>query len=51
MKIEQITNEFISIFHTKTTEENLLKKILDHMNSYQQILDKVKNDDEMLIMF
>jgi hypothetical protein len=51
MKIQQIVNDLVSIFHTQTPEQRLsimnsLSKTLDHLESYDQILDKQKNDNE-----
>jgi anion-transporting ArsA/GET3 family ATPase len=51
MKIQQIANDLVSIFHTQTPEQRLsimnsLSKTLDHLESYDQILDKQKNDNE-----
>jgi len=52
MKIQQITNEFVSLFDTQTSEQHLsimnsLHKTLDHMKNYDQNLDKQKIDYEI----
>jgi len=52
MKIQQITNEFVSLFDTQTSEQHLLimnslYKTLDHMKNYDQNLDKQKIDYEI----
>jgi anion-transporting ArsA/GET3 family ATPase len=51
MKIQQIANDLVSIFHTQTPEQHLsimnsLSKTFDHLERYNQILDKKKNDNE-----
>jgi hypothetical protein len=52
MKIQQITNEFVSLFDMQTTEQHLsimnsLHKTLNHMKNYDQNLDKQKIDYEI----
>jgi hypothetical protein len=51
MKIQQITNEFVSIFDTQTSEQHLwimnsLDTTLNHLKNYDENLDKQKLDYE-----
>src|SRR5579871_3854992 len=47
MKIQQISNDLISMFSTQTSEPSFsLSKTLDHLKSYRQILEKQKIEYE-----
>jgi hypothetical protein len=51
MKIQQITNDLVSIFHTQTSEQylsimNSLSKTLEHLKSYDQSLEQQKMNYE-----
>ncbi len=56
MKIQQITNDLVSIFHTQTSEQylsimNSLSKTLEHLKSYDRSLEQQKmNYEEKLKM-
>ncbi|CAF3680452.1 unnamed protein product [Rotaria sp. Silwood1] len=54
MKIQQITNDLVSMFHSKTSDSSLFNtnqfsKTFDHLKTYEQILNKQKiNNDNKL---
>ncbi|CAF3503908.1 unnamed protein product [Rotaria sordida] len=51
IKIQQITNDLVSMFHNKTLESSLsnmnsFSKTFDHLKTYEQILNKQKINNE-----
>ncbi|CAF4669063.1 unnamed protein product [Rotaria sp. Silwood1] len=51
MKIQQITNDLVSMFHSKTSDSSLFNtnqfsKSFDHLKTYEQILNKQKINNE-----